>query len=84
LTFTTAQAVEHAVAELRKHHKPEGAAESVRDRMASAIGDKIQSSGDCKPHELRPLGFSSDEIARHWPMAYALACVSLASEPKES
>jgi hypothetical protein len=84
LTFTTEQAVEHAVTELRKRRKPEGAADSVLDRMASAIEEKIQSSGDCKPHELRPLGFSPDEIARHWPMAYALACVSLDIEPKDS
>jgi hypothetical protein len=33
---------------------------------------------------LRPLGFSPDEIARHWPMAYALARVSLDIEPKDS
>jgi hypothetical protein len=84
LTFTTEQAVEHAVAELRKRRKPESATESVLDRMALVIAEKVQSSGDCKPHELRPLGFSPDEIARHWPMAYALARVSLDSEPKES
>jgi hypothetical protein len=84
LTFASEQAVEHAVTELRKHRKPESAAQSVLDRMALVIADKVQSSGDCKPHELRSLGFSPEEIARHWPMAYALARVSLDSEPKDS
>jgi hypothetical protein len=84
LTFASEQAIEHAVTGLRKRRKPEGAADSVLDRMVQTIADVVQSSGDCKPHELRSLGFSPDEIARHWPMAYALACVSLDIEPKDS
>jgi hypothetical protein len=84
LTFTTEQAIEHAVTELRKRHRPESTPESVLELMAQAIADIVQSSGDCKPHELRSLGFLPDEIARHWPMAYALASVSLDIEPKDS
>jgi hypothetical protein len=84
LTFTTEQAVEYVVTEMRKRRRLEGAADSVLDRMASAIEETIQSSGDCKRHELRSLGFSPGEIALHWPMAYALACVSLDIEPSDS
>src|SRR5580658_3503421 len=41
LTFASEQAVEHAVTELRKHRKSESASESVLDRMALVIADKV-------------------------------------------
>ena len=55
---------------------------SVRERMASMISDIINVDGKCSPHELKNHGFMPDEIARHWPMAFALAQVSLNSKPK--
>ena len=55
---------------------------SVRERMASVIADIIRDDGKCSPRELKVHGFTPNEIARHWPMAYALARVSLNSKPK--
>jgi hypothetical protein len=52
--------------------------------MVLAIAAALKSSGSCEPHELKEQGFSRDEIARHWPMAYALACVSQNITPKDS
>lgn len=82
LTYSTEQEIELVIAELRRRHNSGSAAPDTLDRMVTAIAKKLQSSGSCKPHELRSLGFSPDEIARHWPMAYALACVSLGTKPK--
>jgi hypothetical protein len=84
LTFASEQAVEHAIADLRKRREAENVPHGDLDRMVAAIADRLQESGSCKPHELNGLGFSRDEIARYWPMAYALACVSLDIEPKDS
>lgn len=48
----------------------------LQHRMADTILDIMRQKGECKPHDLRDKGFSLDEIARHWPMAYALAEVN--------
>ncbi len=57
---------------------------SVKQRMASVITNIIKTEGECHPHNLKDRGFTPDEIARCWPMAYALACVSLDIETKDS
>jgi|SRR5208282_6884507 len=57
--------------------------DTVRERMISVIAGIIKADSDCSPHELRAHGFSPDEIARHWPMASALARVSLNIEQEK-
>jgi hypothetical protein len=54
------------------------------ERMVDAIASIIKANGECHPHNLKDQGFTPDEIARHWPSAYALACVSLNIEQKDS
>jgi hypothetical protein len=49
----------------------------AQQRMANAIIKIIKEKGECQPHDLRGKGFTADEIARHWPMAYALAEVEI-------
>ena len=56
----------------------------VRERMAYVIASIVKVRGECHPHDLKDHDFTPDEIARHWPMAHALACVSLNIEPKDS
>jgi hypothetical protein len=84
LTLTTGQAVKHVIDELRKRRGYGKAAARPVDRMVVAIVAALKSSGSCEPHELKEQGFSDDDIARHWPMAYALACVSENIAPKDS
>jgi hypothetical protein len=83
-TLTTGEAVEHVIGELRKRRGYGKAALRPVDRMVAAIVAALKSSGSCEPHELKEQGFSREEIARHWPMAYALACVSQNITPKDS
>jgi hypothetical protein len=46
-------------------------------RMAATVIEIIQEQGDCLPHDLKGRGFSLDEIAAHFHMAYSLANVEL-------
>ena len=57
---------------------------NVRERMVDAIASIIKTEGTCQPHNLKDQGFTPDEIARYWPSAYALACVSFNIEQKDS
>ena len=57
---------------------------NVAERMADVIAGIIKETGKCQPHELKEHGFTADEIARHWPMAFSLASVQLGIEPKDS
>lgn len=57
---------------------------NVRERMVDAIASIINTNGTCHPHNLKDQGFTPDEIARQWPSAYALACVSLNIKPMGS
>jgi hypothetical protein len=57
---------------------------SVPQRMAYVIASIVKVHGECRPHDLKDQEFTPDQIARHWPAAYALACVSLNIEPKDS
>jgi hypothetical protein len=59
-------------------------ASNVRERMVDAIAGIIKTNGTCHPHKLEDQGFTPDEIARYWPSAYALACVSLNIEQRDS
>ncbi len=59
-------------------------ASDIRDRMAVAIARIIKADGECHPHNLKDHRFTPDEIARYWPSAYALACVSLNIEQRDS
>ena len=56
----------------------------IRDRMVAAIAVISKADGKCQPHELENQGFTPNEISRHWPMAYALACASLNIKPVDS
>ena len=57
---------------------------SVANHMASVIAAIIQSDGECFPDLLRDKGFTAAEITRHWKVAYALACVALNRDPRDS
>jgi hypothetical protein len=50
---------------------------SMRDRMVFIIAGLLKTTGDCTQSDLEGKGFSAENISRHWPMAYALARVSL-------
>lgn len=45
--------------------------------MASAVVEVLKTKGECRPSDLESKGFSSNEIKRHFSMAYALARVEL-------
>lgn len=53
-----------------KRYEPAG-------RMAAAIIEIIQDQGGCLPQDLNGRGFTSDEVAKHWHIAKALAAVEL-------
>lgn len=46
-------------------------------RMAAAIIVIIKEQGACLPQDLNAIGFTPDEVARHWHMAQSLAAVEL-------
>jgi hypothetical protein len=46
-------------------------------RMATAIVEIYREKGGCLPQDLLAKGFASDEIARLWAMAKALAKIEL-------
>lgn len=45
----------------------------VAERMAAAIAERMEQKGECRIKHLRAMGFSLDDIARHWPQACKLA-----------
>lgn len=47
------------------------------ESMATAIAEVLEEKGACAPDDLESRGFSSNDIKRQWPMAYALAKVEL-------
>ncbi|MDE1900961.1 MAG: hypothetical protein KGI37_04860 [Alphaproteobacteria bacterium] len=46
--------------------------EHVVERMATAIAERMDQKGECSIMHLRDMGFSLDNIARHWPQACKL------------
>jgi hypothetical protein len=56
---------------------------SLRDRVVSVIAAIIEADGTCNSHELENHGFNQEEITSHWPIAYALARVTINNEPNK-
>lgn len=46
-------------------------------RLASVIIDLIQKQTNCRPNDLKAIGFPADEVDAHFHMAQALASVEL-------
>ncbi len=46
-------------------------------RLATAIIDLLQEEKDCRPTDLKAIGFEPDEVDAYWHMARALAFVEL-------
>jgi hypothetical protein len=46
-------------------------------RMASVIIEITHKQGGCLPQDLNALGFTSDEVAKHWHMAQSIAAVEI-------
>ncbi len=47
------------------------------ERMANAILDVMRKKGHCTQDDLLALGFSKQEVAELWHMAYAMADIEL-------
>ena len=56
----------------------------LRQRMAYVIASITKVHHECHPHDLNQHDFTPEEIALHWPSAYALAAVSINITSKDS
>jgi hypothetical protein len=45
----------------------------VAERMATTIAERMEQNGECSIMHLQGMGFSLDDIAKHWPQACKLA-----------
>lgn len=45
----------------------------ISERIAEAIIDRLRQHGQCSIMDVRSMGFSLNDIARHWPEACKIA-----------